>query len=112
VQVITNCAGLILNVSETVDGSTHDYALLKKQLAEAGAWLLDLAKTCSAEGKRMMVSELGYQGIKKDYPQFDHMQGTKRLRKDNPGYEPRHGGLSEVQTKRNKETAKTRILAE
>ena len=62
--------------------------------------------------RRMMVSELGYQGIKKDYPQFDHMQGTKRLRKDNPGYEPRHGGLSEVQTKRNKETAKTRILAE
>ena len=113
VQVITNCAGLILNISEAVDGSTHDYALFKKHLAEAGAWLLELAGTCGAEGKRMKVtSDLGYQGIKKDYPQFDHEQGAKRPRKDNPDYESKHGGLSEAQTKRNREISRIRIPVE
>ena len=113
VQVITNCAGLILNVSEAVDGSTHDYALFKKHLAEAGAWLLELAETCSTEGKRMkMTSDLGYQGIKKDYPQFDHEQGAKRLRKDSPDYESEHGGLSESQTKRNREVSRIRMPVE
>ena len=113
VQVITNCAGLILNVSEAVDGSTHDYALFKKHLAEAGAWLLELAETCSTEGKRMkMTSDLGYQGIKKDYPQFDHKQGAKRLRKDSPDYESEHGGLSESQTKRNREVSRIRMPVE
>lgn len=61
VQAITNCAGLILNLSEAVDGSTHDYALFKKHLAGAGAWLMKLAETCGAEGKRVEVgSDLGY----------------------------------------------------
>ena len=92
VQVITNCAGLILDVSGTVDGSIHDYALLKKHPTEAGAWLLELAETCSAEEKQMkMTSDLRYQRIEKDYLQFDHEQGTKRLRKDNPDYESKHG---------------------
>ena len=113
VQAITNCAGLILNISEAVDGSTHDYALFKKHLAGAGAWLLELAETCSAEEKKLKVtSDLGYQGIEKDYPEFDHEQGTKRLRKDNPKYEPKHGGLSEAQVKRNKEVSRIRIPVE
>ena len=113
VQMITNCAGLVLNLSEAVDGSTHDYALSKKHLAGAGAWLLDLARTCSAEGKRMKVtSDLGYQGIQKGYPQFDHEQGEKRLRKDNPDYEPKRGGLNGARVKRNREVSRTKIPAE
>ena len=51
VQAMTNCAGLILNLSEAVSGSTHDYALFKKHMAEAGAWLLGLAETCRAGEK-------------------------------------------------------------
>ncbi|MCE2508333.1 MAG: hypothetical protein J4G04_03400 [Nitrosopumilaceae archaeon] len=88
VQVITNCAGIILNISEAVSSSTHDYALFKKHMVEAGAWLLGMAETCRAEEKRLeMVSDLEYKEINKGYPQFDHIQGTKRLRKDNPDCE-------------------------
>ena len=113
VQVITNCASLILNISEAVDGSTHDYALFKKHLDGAGAWLLELAETCRAEEKKLeMASDLGYKGIDKDYPQFDHIQGTKRLRKDNPNYEPKRGGLSEEQARRNKAVSRIRIPVE
>ena len=113
VQAITNCAGLILNLSDAVSGSTHDYALFKKHLAEAGAWLMKLAKTCGAEGKKIVLtSDLGYQGIRKDYPEFDHIQGEKRLRKDNPNYEPKHGGLSKAQVEQNKKISRIRIPVE
>ena len=61
VQAITNCAGLILNLSDVVDGSTHDYALFKKHMAEVGAWLMGLAETCREKGKKIEItSDLGY----------------------------------------------------
>ena len=64
-------------------------------------------------GKRIEIaSDLGYWGIRKDYPQFDHMQGEKRLRKDNPGYESVRGGLSKTQVKRNKKISRIRIPVE
>jgi hypothetical protein len=113
VQAITNCAGLILNLSEAVSGSTHDYALFKKHTAEAGAWLMRLAEVCGAEEERVKIaSDLGYGGIRKDYPEFDHIQGERRLRKDSPGYKPVRGGLSKEQVKRNKEASRIRIPVE
>ena len=56
VQVITNCVGLILNLSGAAKGSTHDYDLFKKHLAgEGGRWLLELAERCEAMGEKLKL---------------------------------------------------------
>ena len=113
IQVITNYMGLILNMSDAVNGSTHDYTLFKNHLAGLGAWLLQLAILLKKFGKKLyVVVDLGYLGIIKDYNEFNVMQGTKRLRKTHPDYEPKNGGLTDKQIQHNKAVSKKRIPVE
>ena len=114
VQVITNHARLILGLSAVVDGSTHDYTLFKGYLDREGAWLKDLARECRDFGELLKaVVDLGYQGMKTDYgEEFEVVQGTKRKRKNSPGYEPKHGGLTKEEREHNKEVSRIRIPVE
>ena len=114
VQVITNCVGLILNLSGAAKGSMHDYALFKKHLAgEGGRWLLELAEWCEAMGEKLKLgSDLGYIGAKKDYPQFEHEQPTKRKSKNSKQYDPKTGGLTKEERERNRAVSKKRIHVE
>ena len=43
VQIITDHAGMPLNLGDVVDGNTHDYTVFKEHAANKGSWLLDLA---------------------------------------------------------------------
>ena len=114
VQVISNETGLVLNLRMVVDGSIHDYTLFKEHLAGEGAWLQELARICKEYGMELeIVVDLGYQGIRTDYGHlFKIIQGVKRLRKDNPNYEPKHGGLTEEERSLNKAVSKIRIYVE
>ena len=63
VQVMTDHAGMPLNLGDVVDGSTHDYTLFKDYLAGEGAWLPELAAICKEHGEELViVVDLGYQG--------------------------------------------------
>ena len=114
VQVITDHTGMPLNLSDVVDGSTHDYTVFKEHAANKGSWLLDLAAICKEHDEELeVVEDLGYLGMEKDYGSvFRVVQNVKRLRKDSPGYEPKYGGLSEEDRKRNKRVSKIRIFVE
>ena len=114
VQVMTDHAGMPLNLSDVVDGSTHDYTLFKDYLAGEGAWLPELAAICKEHGEELViVVDLGYQGIKTNYGHiFKIIQGVRRLRKDNPNYEPKYGGLTEEDRKLNKWVSGIRIFVE
>ena len=114
VQVMTDHAGMPLNLSDVVDGSTHDYTLFKDYLAGEGAWLPELAVICKEHGEELViVVDLGYQGIKTNYGHiFKIIQGIRRLRKDNPNYEPKYGGLTEEDRKLNKWVSGIRIFVE
>ena len=96
-----------------VSGRTRYYVLFKKHMAKAGAWLMRLAEICRAERKKIVITlNLGYRSIRKYYTQFDHIRGEKRLRKDSPYYESKHGGLSEAQVKRNRKISRIRMPVE
>ena len=114
VQVITDHTGMPLSLSDVVAGSTHDYTVFKEHVANKGSWLLELAAICKEHGEELeVVEDLGYVGMKGDYgSKFMAVQGVKRLRKDNPNYEPKHGGLTEAERKRNKQVSKIRIFVE
>ncbi len=114
VQVITNCVGLILNLSGAAKGSMHDYALFKEHLAgEGGELLLKLAERCEAMGEKLkLTSDLGYVGAKKDYPQFDHEQPARRKSKNSKQYDPKTGGLTREEKERNRAVSKKRIHVE
>jgi hypothetical protein len=90
----------ILFLSHTVAGSTHDYALCKTEFPPSLPWFK----------KKLIEVDLGFQGIKTDYPharaiRIPHKTPKKSKKNPNPK-------LTAAQKKYNRELAKTRVVVE
>ena len=90
----------ILFLGNTVDGSIHDYKLLKQELDETQDWF----------GRNKVYVDLGYVGIKKDYISsasilIPHKKPRKSKNNSN-------SSLTKQQKEENKILSKTRVIVE
>ncbi|SMF94758.1 Helix-turn-helix of DDE superfamily endonuclease [Methylomagnum ishizawai] len=98
--VIANPAKKILFISSTVPGSVHDYALFKTEFPPALPWFQ----------KQLIEVDLGFQGIKNDYPHARAIQiPHKKPKKSKANPDPK---LTPTQKKHNRKLAKTRVAVE
>lgn len=94
--VISNAIKYILYVGRTFPGHHHDYHLMKSEFLPGVAWFNHLE----------VYVDLGYQGIRKDYPQAEINIPHKRPRKSHKNPTP---SLSEEEKRYNQEVSKTRV---
>lgn len=92
-QLSVNRSGKILNISKSVSGSIHDYKLLKRSR------VMD-----KLPQESIKITDTGYDGMKKDYPEHWITQPIKRRRGSPP--------LTRDQKKFNRSVSSRRILVE
>ena len=97
--VISTVNKFILFVGLTFTGHTHDYAMLKEEFSPDKPWFEDL----------IILLDLGYQGIEKDYKGEEILIPHKKPRKSKANPAPT---LTEEQKAENRALSGTRIFIE
>lgn len=94
--VISNAIKYILSVGRTFPGRHHDYHLMTSEFPPGVAWFNSLE----------VDVDLGYQGIRKDYPPAEIKIPHNRPRKSNKNPTP---SLTEEEKRYNQEVSTTRV---
>lgn len=90
----------VIFLGSTFAGSTHDYKMFKKEFSPSKSWFPNIS----------VCVVLGYQGIKKDYSDAQHIQiPNKKPRKSSKNPKP---SLSREQKKENKKMGSKRVVVE
>jgi len=97
--VISTVSKFILFIGFTFTGHRHDYAMLKEAFSPEKPWFEDL----------IVLLDLGYQGIQKDYQGEGIVIPYKKPRKSKANPEPK---LTEEQKEKNRALSKVRIFIE
>ena len=97
--VITTMQRFIIFLGATVEGSKHDYGLLKSEFCPDKNWF-----------KKLVVwLDLGYLGFQKDYEFWELNQPIKKPRKSKKNPDPK---LSKEQKEYNRQISQKRIIVE
>ena len=97
--IISTVGKVILFIGQTLTGHTHDYGMLKGEFSPEQPWFEDL----------MVLLDLGYQGIQKDYEGEGIKIPHKKPRKSKANPTPK---LTEEQKAENRGLSKMRIFIE
>ena len=97
--VIANAEKVVLFMGQTFAGRNHDYAMFKAEFPSEDKWF---------ENNKLDV-DLGYQGIKTDYPEADIAIPFKKPRKSKKHPNPQ---LSDEQKDYNRAVSRARIYVE
>lgn len=97
--IITTITKLVLFVGQTFTGNNHDYKIFKDEFPTKEAWFQHL----------VVLVDLGYQGILKDYDGDDIQIPFKKPRKSKNNPNPT---LTVEEKQYNKELSKSRVLIE
>jgi len=97
--VMSTVSKFILFIGLTFTGHTHDYTMLKEEFSPDKPWFEDL----------IVLLDLGYQGIQKDYQGEGIVIPHKKPRKSKANPEPK---LTEEQKAANRALSKVRIFIE
>ncbi len=89
-QYVVNADGMIMHRTPHSPGSRHDYSVFKSKCPKLSRDL-------------KILVDLGYQGIRKDYPELDVLIPYKK---------PRGGKLDDAQKEFNRELSRARVLVE
>ena len=108
-NIVTDCRGMIIAISKTVQGSMHDLKLFREDMPKLGRITTAMLDPDTPPEERPAIYvDRGYQGIHKDLPGADIYIPIKR----NMGSDPETGRLSQEDRDQNTAVSRVRITVE
>ncbi len=109
--ITTTTNNIILGLSDTIVGKTHDLTLLKEDPLPFGRWAKKMHDGDTPTKERFTVyMDLGYLGIQNDIPGANVIMPHKRPRRRKG--EKKRGQLTAEQKKHNKKVSSIRVTVE